>query len=439
MFKFNSTTFYQRHQRELSKYIFEHSKVLHIIADDVDKTNLPNNCEYLFINKNEEIDELIKSVNQKFDLIILTDLLESADDINKLFSEISSIIDKNGKLLITSINNLWYPITNLFELLKVKKVSQKKVYTALKKINNILPKNRFSLISYNTRQFLPFRIFGVGTFINSLLETLLSKFNLGIKTYILYQNKSNEYTSLSKSIIIPAKNEEKNLKPLLDRIPKFQEVELIIACGISEDNTLEMAHHLKKTSEFDIKVIEQSGKGKANAVFEALSLTKNDIIAILDSDISVDPETLTDFFRIIEQGEADFVNGTRFVYRMEKESMRFINLIGNKIFQFLISIVISRKLTDSLCGTKVFHKNLKSKLTAWQKYNIKPDPFGDFDLLFTASFCGLSIAELPIHYRSRVYGKTQISRFRDGFKLISYFIFSVINFNSSVNRDFKNY
>ena len=107
----------------------------------------------------------------------------------------------------------------------------------------------------------------------------------------------------------------------------------------------------------DIKVLEQNSNGKANAVFQGFEKCSGELIAILDSDLSVDPETLVDFFDIIENGSADFINGTRLIYGKEKGSMRFLNNIGNIIFQFLISIVIRQKLTDSLCGTKVF-KNL---------------------------------------------------------------------------------
>ena len=68
--------------------------------------------------------------------------------------------------------------------------------------------------------------------------------------------------------------------------------------------------------------------------------------------------------------------------------MRFINKLGNRLFQFLISQVIDTKLTDSLCGTKVFKKNLVKKIFWWQETFQLNDPFGDFDLLFTASYTG---------------------------------------------------
>lgn len=439
MLKLNSNTFYTRHQNELNRYIFNKSDTLHIIADDVEKNNLKNDCDYIFVEKEENLQKVIKQIDKVYSLIIITDLLESTEEINDIFHQLNLKLIENGKLLITSLNNTWYPVINLLEKLKLKKESRKKIYTGVKKLNNVLPKTSLILVDYNTRQLLPFKVFGIGNFINSLLEILFSKFNLGIKTYMLLQKISTSSRQLSKSIIIPAKNEEKNLVPLIGRIPEFKDMEIIIVCGASEDNTLGVANSIKEKSSFNIQVIEQSGKGKANAVFEALAITRNDAIAILDSDISVDPETLTDFFRILENGEADFVNGTRFVYRMEKDSMRFFNIIGNKIFQFLIAIVISRNLSDSLCGTKVFQKELKEKILTWQDYNKAPDPFGDFDMLFSAAFSGQSIAEYPIHYRSRQYGKTQISRFRDGFKLLYYFINSVVNFNSSIDRELKHF
>ncbi len=433
MIKINSLTFYKRHQNELNKYIFDPERTLHIISDDVNSSILDSNCKYLFVNKEDDLNLTIKSINKLYDLIIITDLLESAEDINEIFFHLHLKLENNGKLLITSINNTWYPLINFLEKIKLKKVSQKKIYTSIRKIKNILSGNNFKFIAYNTRQFIPFKLFGVGNFVNGFIEVLLSKLNLGIKTYILYQKKSDKVFELSKTVIIPAKNEEKNLEPLIERIPNFKDLEVVIVYAKSEDKTVEVAEHLRDNSQLNISVLKQSGKGKANAVFEALETTSNDLIAILDADISVDPETLTDFFGIVERREADFVNGTRFVYRMERESMRFFNILGNKAFQYLISIVISRNLTDSLCGTKVFHKDLKEKILDWQKYNKISDPFGDFDLIFSAAFAGQSILELPIHYRSRVYGVTQISRFRDGFNLLYYFLNSLIKFNTSIN------
>ena len=119
------------------------------------------------------------------------------------------------------------------------------------------------------------------------------------------------------------------------------------------------------------------------------------------------------------------------IYPMEKDAMRFLNKIGNKVFQYFISKVIFQELSDSLCGTKVFKRVNIDSLLEW-RYNQKIiDPFADFDLIFSSAYSGLKIVELPIHYKARVYGKTQISRFKDGYKLLVYFLNSFYLFNVS--------
>lgn len=435
MFKFDSRVFYKRHNNEVNKYIFPELKNLHILSQNSSIQDPNDNCQYLYIEKIESLYKELENLTTLYDLIIITDLLEEVNDMNKFFQIINSRLSDNGKILLTSINNIWYPFLEILEFFKFKNKSEKRAYTSIKKLKNILSKKDLTLINYNTRQFFPFKLFSLGNFLNSLLELLLFKFNLGIKTYFLFQKQSKGLVELSKSIIVPAKNEEKNLEPLIKRIPQFDKVEILIVCGKSEDNTLEESRRLMNSyPELNIRVLEQSGNGKGNAVFEAIKLTKNDLIAILDADISVDPENLTDFYMLIESGKADFVNGTRFIYRKEKNAMRFFNVLGNKAFQFLVSVVISRDLTDSLCGTKVFHKSMKYKIFDWQNRNNVSDPFGDFDLLFTASYCGLNIIEFPVYYRSRVYGKTQISRFYDGFRLLYYFFVSIKSFNTSINN-----
>ena len=274
---------------------------------------------------------------------------------------------------------------------------------------------------------------GIGKLINKILEVVLLPFNIGIKNYMIFSYYKSSNINNSKSIIIPAKNEEKNLVPLIQRIPVFdEEYELVVVYGKSEDKTEEIVLDLENLfPNINIKVLKQSSNGKANAVWEAVEVCDMELIAILDSDQSVDPETLKYFFEILESGNADFVNGTRLIYPMEDKAMRTINTFGNKIFQFLISLVIRQRLTDSLCGTKVFKKSNINKIKTWQDTLSSRDPFGDFDLIFSAAYAGDKILEYPVHYRARVYGETQISRFRDGFKLIKYFIESYYLFNIS--------
>lgn len=426
--------FYRSHYNEISKYINKNTKYLNIFNQNSNVTSdLFENT--LFIEDDKNINFAIKEnvTSQKLDVIILSNIFELSDDIYETLKSVKQYLKKDGLLILNSVNPIWYLIINLFEKIGIKEPSNFKAYIKPKKIENILKAASYEKIKNYNRLFIPLKLFGIGPFINFITNLLLPFFNLGINNYLIYTNQKIENTPLSKSIIIPAKNEEGNLDELIYRIPKFQtQYEIIIICGESKDNTYEKSLQImNQNKNLNIKVLKQSANGKANAVWEGLEVTNNEVIAILDSDLSVDPERLTDFFEIIENGQADFVNGTRLIYKMEKGAMRYLNKVGNVAFQFLISKLTSTNLTDSLCGTKVFKRKNISMIKNWQNKMRFKDPFCDFDLIFSAAYSSQKIVELPVHYRSRTYGSTNISRFRDGWKLLFYFINSYILFKTS--------
>ena len=434
MIKISSSFFDQNHIKELQRYIQTSGKSIHLISEknrSIDKFEEITD-QLLLVNDNDLVKSL-SSIEEKFDLVIITDLFELTDDIYSVLKIIKKILIPNGKLLINSVNPKWNVILKLFEKLQLKTYIKDRAYIHPKKISNIAKSDGFELNQYYSRQIFPFWMLGIGKLINKILEVVLLPFNIGIKNYMIFSYYKSSNINNSKSIIIPAKNEEKNLVPLIQRIPVFdEEYELVVVYGKSEDKTEEIVLDLENLfPNINIKVLKQSSNGKANAVWEAVEVCDMELIAILDSDQSVDPETLKYFFEILESGNADFVNGTRLIYPMEDKAMRTINTFGNKIFQFLISLVIRQRLTDSLCGTKVFKKSNINKIKTWQDTLSSRDPFGDFDLIFSAAYAGDKILEYPVHYRARVYGETQISRFRDGFKLIKYFIESYYLFNIS--------
>ncbi len=432
MIKLSSTTFYLRHHNEINKYISDKEKTLYITGSSPKKSlNLGESIDVLVINLENNIGSQLESLNE-YSVIVVTDIFELIDDVYIFLQKISNNLTEDGKLIISTINNIWSPILKIFEIMRLKNLSSDRSYMPIKKLHVIGRSAGFEKINFYTRQYIPFKLIGVGTIINNFLEALFIRFNLGIRTYLVFKKEiKSDRTYLSKSIIVPAKNEEGNLELLIERIPHLGEnCEIIIACGASHDRTLEVANSISKKN-FEIIVIEQSDNGKANAVWEALDICKGEVIAILDADISVEPEKLTDFFEIIELDRADFVNGTRLIYSMEKGAMRFLNVLGNRLFQRFISIIIRQPLTDSLCGTKVFKIDQKVDIKNWQNTINLKDPFGDYDLLFSAAYSGKQILELPIHYKKRTYGKTQISRFRDGYKLIRYLLRSFVVLNVS--------
>ncbi|HXV84483.1 MAG TPA: glycosyltransferase family 2 protein, partial [Candidatus Binatia bacterium] len=167
----------------------------------------------------------------------------------------------------------------------------------------------------------------------------------------------------------------------------------------------------------DIKVFVQKGVGKADAVQLGFSEASGDIVMILDADLSVAPEDLPQFFDALVSGKGEFLNGSRLVYAMDPRAMRFLNLLGNKFFALLLSRLLGQPIKDTLCGTKVLWKSDYQRIAAGRNYFGDFDPFGDFDLLFGAAKLNLKIVEVPVRYRERSYGETNISRFTHGWLL----------------------
>ena len=143
-----------------------------------------------------------------------------------------------------------------------------------------------------------------------------------------------------------------------------------------------------------------------------------DILMILDADLTVDPEELPKFFTALVSGKGELINGSRLVYKMDREAMRFLNILGNKFFSNMFTFLLEKYIKDTLCGTKVLWRKDYEKIAHGRKYFGDFDPFGDFDLLFGAAKLNLKIIEIPIHYHERTYGSTQIRRFRHGWLLL---------------------
>ena len=79
------------------------------------------------------------------------------------------------------------------------------------------------------------------------------------------------------------------------------------------------------------------------------------------------------------------INGSRLVYDMEHGSMRFLNMLGNKAFSLAFKAITGHHVKDTLCGTKVLHRDDYESIAQNRSYFGDFDPFGDFDLLFGAA------------------------------------------------------
>jgi glycosyltransferase involved in cell wall biosynthesis len=194
--------------------------------------------------------------------------------------------------------------------------------------------------------------------------------------------------------------------------------ELIFVEGNSSDNTWsEIQRVKKKYPDKNIQILQQPGKGKGDAVRAGFAVARGDILMILDADLTVPPEDMPKFYEVVRSGRAEFANGVRLVYPMEKEAMRFLNLCANKAFSILFSFTLGQPIKDTLCGTKVLQKSYYDRIVENRAYFGNFDPFGDFDLIFGAARLAMKIRDGPIRYRDRLYGETNISRWKHGWLL----------------------
>ena len=271
------------------------------------------------------------------------------------------------------------------------------------------------------RLLSPFRLLGLGRFVNRFLPPFPLIRHLCLRHYTVCRSIKKEFPSLrSATVVVPARNEKGNIEAAVRRLPRFvEDLEIIFVEGHSNDGTWEEIERVRGAyPHYDIKALRQPGKGKADAVFHAFEAARGDALMILDADLTVPPEQLPKFWQVIAGRQGEFVNGSRLIYPMENEAMRFLNLVANKIFSLLFSWLLNQRITDTLCGTKVISRQNYQRLKAGRAFFGDFDPFGDFDLLFGASRLNLKVVEVPIRYAARAYGETQISRFRHGMLLL---------------------
>jgi len=366
------------------------------------------------------------TVNHKFDYIIISDLLSSLNDIQKVLNNLIEVSNNKTRIIISNYNYLWEPVLKLGEKIGLKAKQPLMNWLSTKDINNLLELEGFEIIKIENKMFIPPKIFLISWFFNNFLANLPLFRKFTLVNFIIARKRETKFSDTSVTIVIPARNEKGNIEKAVKRVPNFGTAqEFIFIEGNSTDGTYEeMLRVQKEYSDKRIVVMKQSGVGKGNAVRDAFDAATGDVLMILDADLTMPPEDLPKYYKALVENKADFVNGCRLVYPMEGEAMRFLNLIANKVFGLLFSYLLGQKLKDTLCGTKVLFKDGYTTIKENRQYFGNFDPFGDFDLLFGASKQNLKIIEIPIKYRDREYGETQIKRFSHGWLLLKMCIFA---------------
>ncbi len=373
-----------------------------------------------------DIDHL-ESWGETFDIIILSDVVGHLFDIEQAFRNIQPFCRPETRVIISYYSFLWEPVLKIGELLGLKTPLHNQNWLASEDIENLLSLACFQIVKSECRLLIPKNIPWISNFINRYIASLPGIRKLCLCRYIVARPLIDlPHKKLSTSIIIPCKNEKGNIESAVKRIPAFgAHQEIIFVDGHSTDGTVkEINRVIGIYDDKDIKLMVQDGKGKGDAVRKGFAMAGSDILMILDADLTVPPEDLVKFYRVLSENHGEFANGCRLVYPMEKDAMRTLNLLGNKFFSLMFTWILSQRFKDTLCGTKVLFKKDYENICAQRSYFGNFDPFGDFDLIFGAVKQNLKVVEVPIRYRERTYGSTSISRFRHGWLLLKMTIFA---------------
>lgn len=347
----------------------------------------------------------------KFDYIIMSNLVDFLPDILDTISRARELLDEEGLMIITTENPFWRTLLMLGSIFRLRMPDIPRNYITCLDLKNLVELADFEVIKMGLKFFVPIRI----PFVTSILNFIVSEApflrNLCLLQYLVIRYPQKRRL-LSCSVIIPCHNEADNIVDCINRVPaigKFTEI-IIVDDGSTDDTIQKVEAALKTDSRVKLISFEQN-RGKGQAVKAGCDSAAKDVIIILDADMSVVPEELPKFFVPIQNGKADFVNGSRMIYPMKAQAMRSLNYIGNKFFSLILSWLMEQYISDTLCGTKAFLKRDYLKLSMGRC------EWGDFDLLFGIARLKKKIVEIPVHYQARVAGQSKMRVFKHGILL----------------------
>ena len=362
------------------------------------------------------------------DYILLNGTLHYERDIQEMLNQLQESLEGSERVLFVYYSMLWKPLARFASKIGIRGRTPEQNWIAHQDLVNFCYLTGLEIIRRDLKLLCPLPIPFLANFLNRYLAPLpfFRPFTI-LNIVVARPLKSKPGGHPSVSVIVPARNESGNIDDILVRCPMMgPQDEIIFVEGNSTDDTWERIQQAERRYNGAHRLIlaQQKGKGKGDAVRHGFELATKEILMILDADLTTPPEDLPKFYNAIAGNKAEFVNGSRLVYPMEKRAMRFFNIVANKFFAVAFSFVLGQRFKDTLCGTKVLSRAHYERLATAREFFGDFDPFGDFDLLFGAARMGLKIVEIPVHYRERTYGTTNIQRWRHGWILLHMLVFA---------------
>jgi SAM-dependent methyltransferase len=362
-------------------------------------------------------------LDQRFDYIVCSDLVNDLWDVQATLENLRRMSTPGTRLVLNFYSRLWEAPLRIAKRLGISHPLPEQNWLTVPDVTNLLHLAGYEVVRRSPEVLWPFRTPLIDPAANRVMVKSWP-FSMFALTHVLVARPVRRGPSPSPaprvSVIIPARNESGNIANIMARVPEMGAgTELIFVEGHSKDDTraaiaAAMAAHPERRAALYV----QEGTGKGDAVRLGFARSTGDVLMILDADLTVAPEDLPRFYDALQEGVGEFVNGVRLVYPMQDRAMRLMNLLGNKFFSLMFSWLLGQPIKDTLCGTKVLWRADYAVIEANRGIFGGFDPFGDFDLLFGAAATSRRIVEVPVRYRERTYGETNIRRWSDGWLLL---------------------
>jgi glycosyltransferase involved in cell wall biosynthesis len=224
------------------------------------------------------------------------------------------------------------------------------------------------------------------------------------------------------SVVIPTLNEACNIAEVIPRLPSGID-QIVLVDGGSTDDTVEVARRLRP----DMTIVQQTRRGKGNALACGFAAATGDIIVMMDADGSTRPEEISSFVETLVQSGADFAKGSRFIPGGGSHDITSFRRAGNKALNWLVNTLCRTRYTDLCYGYNAFWRRC---LPAFDLDDGRNETFpgseemqwGDgfeIETLINIRVAGasLEVIEVPSFEYSRIYGRSNLNAFSDGLRV----------------------
>ena len=209
------------------------------------------------------------------------------------------------------------------------------------------------------------------------------------------------------SVVIPAKDEARNLPWVLGRMPDLVD-EIVLVDGLSRDDTVAIARMVRP----DVVVVHEERRGKGVAVRAGFAVATGDFIVMLDADGSMDPQEIGRFVAPLTDGY-DFVKGSRFLAGGGTTDMTLLRKTGNAALMLATNILYRTRFSDLCYGYVAFRRHILPQLA------LTADGFEiEMQLIARAVRTSQRIHEVPSFESPRMHGKSNLRTFPDGWRVL---------------------